>query len=198
MFSKEEIIEIIRQKIQQDEKLGEQSGGSEHLGHIEFKLNHFISEQLSEDKLKIKYHYTLVVETGFTYYPDNPPMEYPHQKMIIVDRNKKITEEKDLQLKEDNTNTGDDFNWELAKGEIMDYLERLLLKIEWLYGENRAPFLYPPIFESFINEKGTNEYKCTIELDLAGKGNMVFQSDNPATLLKEIESEIQQRFLSAE
>ena len=90
MFTDKEIDEIINQKISDDEKLGDQAGGSGHMGFVSYKINHFKTRQISPQQLEITYSYTLYVETEFTYYPDNPPMEYPHEKTMIVNSDKQI------------------------------------------------------------------------------------------------------------
>lgn len=90
MFKEEEIREIVKQKIETDEQLGNQAGGSGHLGFKGYVLNEVKTKQLSESKLEIRYAYTVYVETEFTYYPDNPPMEYPHSGVMVVDKNKNI------------------------------------------------------------------------------------------------------------
>ncbi len=90
MFTEEELQEIVKNKIETDEKLGTQAGGSGHLAYKHFVLNKLTSKQLTEDKLEIRYSYTVYIETEFTYYPDNPPMEYPNSGVMVVDKNKNI------------------------------------------------------------------------------------------------------------
>lgn len=90
MFTEEELQEIVKKKIETDEKLGTQAGGSGHLAYKYFALNKLTAKQLTEDKLEIRYSYTVYVETEFTYYPDNPPMEYPNSGVMVVDKNKNI------------------------------------------------------------------------------------------------------------
>jgi len=94
MFTKQEVLKIIEQKICSDHKLGEQTGGSGHEGSVDYKINDFKTEQISPEQLEITYSYTISIVTEFTYYPDNPPMEFPYHKKIIVNRNKEIVSEK--------------------------------------------------------------------------------------------------------
>lgn len=93
MFSKDEILDIIKRKIEIDEKLGDQTGGSGHKGFVSYQIENFTTRQLSQDQLEITYNYCIYVETEFTYYPDNPPMEYPNKKVIVVNKDKQICDE---------------------------------------------------------------------------------------------------------
>ena len=90
MFSDAEILEIIDKRIGADEKLGDQAGGSGHMGFVSYNLDEYKTKMISKDILEITYTYTIFVETEFTYYPDNPPMEYPNTKVIKVSSDKKI------------------------------------------------------------------------------------------------------------
>ncbi|MBN2412457.1 hypothetical protein JXQ31_12270 [candidate division KSB1 bacterium] len=90
MYTDKEILEIIDQKITADEKLGEQAGGSGHLGFVSYQINYFKTRQISPQRLEIAYSYTVYVESEFTYYPDNPPKPYTHDKKIMVNRDKVI------------------------------------------------------------------------------------------------------------
>jgi len=93
MLLEKEILEIIKKKIESDEKLGHQSGGSGHMGYVSYEIKDYKTRQINPDQLEISYHYCLYVETEFTYYPDNPPMEYHHKKVIVVNRDKDIISE---------------------------------------------------------------------------------------------------------
>jgi len=94
LFTKQEILKIIEQKISSDHKLGEQTGGSGHKGSVEYQINDFETVQISPNQLEITYSYNISIVTEFTYYPDNPPMEFPYHKKIVVDRNKEIVSQK--------------------------------------------------------------------------------------------------------
>jgi hypothetical protein len=90
MFTEPEIIEIIKQKIETDENLGQQSGGSGHLGFVSYEIKDYKTQPISPEQLEITYNYYKYVETEFTYYPDNPPMRYLVSKTILVGQDKKI------------------------------------------------------------------------------------------------------------
>lgn len=97
MFSEKEIRDIVNTKICQDEDLGEQVGGSGHLGYKSYKINQInkpekIQTDNNQEIWRITYSYTVYVETEFTYYPDNPPREYRYKKTIFLDRNRKFVE----------------------------------------------------------------------------------------------------------
>ena len=93
MITDSEILDIIKNKIELDENLGDQKGGSGHLGFVNYGVKDYSHELINPSKIKIIYTYTIFVETEFTYYPDNPPQEYLKKKMIFIDNNKEIISE---------------------------------------------------------------------------------------------------------
>jgi hypothetical protein len=88
MITDSEILDIIKNKIELDENLGDQKGGSGHLGFVSYKLENYSHELINTRKIKIIYTYKIFVETEFTYYPDNTPQEYIRKKIIFIDSNK--------------------------------------------------------------------------------------------------------------
>ncbi len=96
MFSEDEIREIINHKIESDELTGYQGGGSSHLAYKTCRMNSFEASRISLREIEIIYQYTVYVETEFTYFPDNPPAEYQHKKIIIVNSKGEVIREKDL------------------------------------------------------------------------------------------------------
>ncbi len=95
MLSKEDLRQIVKQKIESDEKLGEHASKSGHLAYISYTVNDINVKKLCEEKTEIRYRYTLFVETEFTVYPDNPPMECSKTKVIVIDKGKNIIETTD-------------------------------------------------------------------------------------------------------
>lgn len=99
MLSEKRLEEIVRQKICQDETLGDQAGGSGHAGHSSYTLDEIKTPEKTSLKgkecWKIEYHYTVTVTTEFTYYPDNPPYTYKYQKTIHVDDGGNVIQESD-------------------------------------------------------------------------------------------------------
>ena len=97
MIPKSKIEKIVTRVINRDEKLGHGVGGSGHSSHTSFVINTLGNPVKRKYKKKvaweISYTYTVLVETEFTYYPDNPPHEYSYKKSIIVDQNGRVLQE---------------------------------------------------------------------------------------------------------
>ena len=97
MFPEFKLREIIEAKICKDEDLGDQVGGSGHLGHVSYEIDSISKpERVQTDTSvgwKVSYAYSLVVVTEFTYYPDNPPREYRYRKTVIIDDKGKVIRE---------------------------------------------------------------------------------------------------------
>ncbi len=90
MLTENDILEIINQKIHSDEELGEQAGGSGHLGFVSYSIDDYTVTRISSELIEIKFKYTLITETEFTYYPDNPPHASHIEKKIFVNDKKEI------------------------------------------------------------------------------------------------------------
>jgi hypothetical protein len=60
------------------------------MGYVSYELKKYSTRQLTPEQLEIAYTYCTYVETEFTYYPDNPPLESRHNKRFVIDRKKKI------------------------------------------------------------------------------------------------------------
>ena len=88
MLSKEEIEKLICGKIEREEKLGNQAGGSGHLSFVEYDIDWIGKPVKTEEGFVIDYRYTLVITTEFTVEPDNPPYTYPKYGKIIIKSNK--------------------------------------------------------------------------------------------------------------
>ena len=180
MFTEKEIEEIIKRKIEADEKLGEQSGGSDHLSYTSYSINEIKTERLSDNEIEVRYNYTIFVETEFTVYPDNPPMEYSKTGLIIIDKDKNVVSNKR--------------NWEEVQNQINIYLEEILLKIEWRYGEGRSPFHFPPDYKIIHHDDLTTEYICSITLDLGEEETLQYRAPDPANLFGITKKEIGKKF----
>lgn len=90
MISKKEIETIIRRQIEKIEKLGDQGSASGHLSNVSYELNDFSLEEMEDGLIRVGYSYTTYVETEFTYDPDNPPYEYPHERVMIINQNREV------------------------------------------------------------------------------------------------------------
>ncbi len=86
-LTEEKIREIVEAEIQKNEKLGDQGGGSGHISHVSFRIDDINSRSPDSNRIEISYSYTLMTETEFTYYPDNPPYETSCSAIIIVNSN---------------------------------------------------------------------------------------------------------------
>jgi len=193
MYKSEQIKEIIDRKIKQDEKLGHQSGGSGHMAHVSYRIDDFSFEAVSETEIKIDYEYTIFVETEFTYYPDNPPYESFHQRCILYNSSSDtITEIPDSPLPI--VEEADNDDWESVQKEIDNYVVDILARIEWNYGEGRAPFVYPPQFMELLTENLRIEYRCLIELEDSDGHTLLFKSEDPAEVLELLKKDFDERY----
>ena len=86
MITKEKLEKVIAEKIESEEQLGEQSGGSGHLGYVDFIIDRIDEPVPTEKGYSVTYSYTLIVTTEFTYEPDNPPYRYPVTKTLVIDK----------------------------------------------------------------------------------------------------------------
>lgn len=159
-MDKEIIEKILGEIIAKDEQLGESSGGSEHLSNTTFAIDDIKISEMEEDVFYITYCYSIYIETEFTYYPDNPPYEYSYQKTIQLDSDYKLIGQGEKVAFGRDVNE----NWLKIQSEINSYLLHILSRIEWYYGDNRAPFVYPPTYE-FLNLPFAEEYKCILKGD---------------------------------
>ena len=97
MPSHERIREIVARKIEHDEQLGDQVGGSGHLGSVGYEIDEIAPAVGVPDEgrglFEIVYTYTLITVTEFTVYPDNPPYTSSYRKSIVVDEEGTIVRE---------------------------------------------------------------------------------------------------------
>ncbi len=95
MIKKEEIEAIIRSQIESLERLGEQGSSSGHMSNVSCELNDFSTNETEDGLIHIAYSYTTYVETEFTYYPDNPPYEYTHKRIMVINKERSIISDED-------------------------------------------------------------------------------------------------------
>ena len=86
MITREGLEKIIRSAIESEEKLGEQSGGSGHMGYVDYNIDKIDEPVLTEEGYSVSYSYTLIITTEFTYEPDNPPYRVPVSKTLLIDK----------------------------------------------------------------------------------------------------------------
>ncbi len=89
-FTKDAIKRIVASVIERREKLGESAGGSGHFGYTSYNITRISAPVEVQEKgktlFKVTCTYELVVETEFTYYPDNPPHRFPKEIELLLDR----------------------------------------------------------------------------------------------------------------
>ncbi len=90
MITKDEVEKIVRKHIEEIEKLGDQSGGSGHMSSTSYELNKISFNEYEDGCIHVDYSYITYVETEFTYYPDNPPHEYLHERIMVINKDMKI------------------------------------------------------------------------------------------------------------
>jgi hypothetical protein len=193
LFCDYETEEIIRKKIELDEKIGEQTGGSGHLSEVSSHLDYVSLKTDESNNIEATYFYTLTVYSEFTMYPSNPPMNCRYRKSLWMNPEKEILQESDkshYSLDE----LPAEIAWPMVQDEILQFLEKFLFTIEWEYGDCRAPFRYPPEFAVEKDPKGTPQYVCVVITEDEPVDRMEFRSIAPVELAKLITSEINSRY----
>ena len=85
MLGRSEMERVARREIERREKLGHAVGGSGHAGFVSYRIDELAAKAAGEGKIELRCRYVLIVETEFTYYPDNPPAEYAREWSITID-----------------------------------------------------------------------------------------------------------------
>ncbi len=177
-----EIEKLVGSFIEANHKLGDQAGGSGHLSFVSYFINDIKTQELMNGKKLVRFSYTISVESEFTIYPDNPPYESHYSMQILVDDKNQIIEEKEIEVES---------KWKETKENILKYLVDKLQKIEWQYGDNRAPFKYPPRLFEHMSIDNVSYLTCLIEPDLVdGEPPIVIESDNPVELIEKLKQAI--------
>jgi hypothetical protein len=84
--------------------------------------------------------------------------------------------------------TGD---WEEIQVRITAELERILLKIEWYYGDNRAPFRFPPQFKIRSSKSNCPQYCCILQPDGSeDEPPWMFCADSPSALYNQVQEQL--------
>jgi len=86
-------------------------------------------------------------------------------------------------------------NWDEARKRVLEILTEILLKIEWHYGDNRAPFRFPPNFGVNTGPDGSTIYQCVIETDLGEpEERIILSAGSPESLPDIVRMSISERF----
>ena len=82
----DKIEQAIKQYIESTHKLGDQAGGSGHMSNVSYNIDEFNFKEQADGNIELMFKYTLITETEFTYYPDNPPYEDHYEKQLLLNR----------------------------------------------------------------------------------------------------------------
>ncbi|MBN1184541.1 MAG: hypothetical protein JXB49_19770 [Bacteroidales bacterium] len=91
----EQIKGILEGWLNKKEEAGEKGSGSGHLSFVSFIVNDILSKEQVSEGWNIEFSYTQYIETEFTYYPDNPPYEYPGQAKVVISEEGEVKEIKE-------------------------------------------------------------------------------------------------------
>ncbi|MBN1926460.1 MAG: hypothetical protein JW798_11550 [Prolixibacteraceae bacterium] len=181
-------IDRIKEAIEKEHKTGMQAGGSGHMGFVSYTLNDFKVSFLNDNTKEITFQYTIYVETEFTYEPDNPPYSYPYCKKIHLNSKNQAIGKPEEALMNETT------EWIETKKKIVDSIQKKLLRIEWGYGDNRAPVKFPPRFIE-TEEPDQKCYVCLIEPDFGDdEPPLIIKSNSPGRLNEKILETLKERF----
>ena len=93
LYNREFLEVVISTKIEREELLGEQTGGSGHKGYVEYRIDRIHEPNRIKiqdiEGWEINYDYTLIVTTEFTVYPHNSPYEYRKTGTIVLENSGK-------------------------------------------------------------------------------------------------------------
>ncbi len=92
-MTREQAAEAIHHKITTEEQLGTRAGGSGHLGNTTYTLFNISIPEKTTNGWQVAYSFTLITETEFTIYPDNPPYESSYRVVVLLNNKGEIIEE---------------------------------------------------------------------------------------------------------
>lgn len=79
-----QLQQLVCQDLKQHETLGEQGSNSGHLVFVSYTIDTIETPAKTPQGWQITYHYTIITETEFTYYPDNPPYEQKSSRTFFT------------------------------------------------------------------------------------------------------------------
>ncbi|MHA2504416.1 MAG: hypothetical protein ACXAE3_16295 [Candidatus Kariarchaeaceae archaeon] len=90
MADLESIASSIHTQIKREEGVGDQAGGSGHLGFVSIMLGNVEIMKKDVDQshgymYKVRTQYTKFIESEFSIEPDNPPHEYIYSQIFFLD-----------------------------------------------------------------------------------------------------------------
>ena len=78
--------------------------------------------------------------------------------------------------------------WNQIIQKINNFLFVYLSKVEWYYGDCRAPFQYPARF--YFDRENTGKFTCEIIPELNGDSPIFFSSSNPQKVFTKVQNRI--------
>ncbi len=91
-------------------------------------------------------------------------------------------------------NSNESDHWKEIQLQINEYLQEILLQIEWHYGDCRAPFFYPIEYKCIVNKAGIVKYAATIALDQGDDERLRYMAETPDILFKLIKKDITNKY----
>lgn len=95
MLARKTIIEIIRNWLETDECAEAKAGGSGHLSDIGIYIEKLVTKLDKNQMIFVEVEYKVIVDSEFTYYPDNPPKGYKYYKSFLINELGDILSETD-------------------------------------------------------------------------------------------------------
>lgn len=84
--------------------------------------------------------------------------------------------------------------WAETQNQINSFLVEILMKIEWRYGEGRAPFKFPPEYIITANKCGVRFYKCIITVEYEPPEVLIYSNKTPGELLTQVIKSMESKF----
>ena len=97
MLSEDKIKAILLEFLKKQEGTGTQTGGSGHLSDIGVFIDKLVISDQTEE-VEVSVEFIVLIETEFTYYPDNPPKEYKYIQNFKIKMDGKINSYSDKEF----------------------------------------------------------------------------------------------------
>lgn len=187
-----QIVTIIKEIITREENQGTHAGGSGHLADIGFRIDHLEIIRSEKEFVRINFFYTVTISTEFTIYPDNPPYEYRKKNFAVINYDGEIIERGNKNYYSLNELPAN-IHWQFIQNDINQNIEKILSRIEWHYGDCRAPFEYPPEYSEYVNNK-TTVYRCCLNTYGKPEDNIIIEDYDPDKVLSKLTVILKERY----
>lgn len=84
--------------------------------------------------------------------------------------------------------------WTAARRKILGFLFDYLERIEWRYGEGRAPFLYPCRFRRIRAGAEAGGFLCVLTPDVPDSRPLRIRAEDPETLVVRVVDAVEEFF----